>query len=513
MENNSRTKNSFYNSMSSTIVMISKNVLQFVVRTFFIKYLGETYLGVNGLLSNILMMLSIAELGLSSAIGFSLYKPLAKGDKTAISSIMTLFKKIYRVIGMVVSLFGIIVYFFLPVLIKEYDTIPKLNIIYVLYLINTVSTYFISYKDVLITADQKAYKLTKINFIFTLILSIGQIIILIATKSFIAYLIAQFAIQILQRIFTNRYITKEYKDINFSTNFNIDRDTSKQIKNNVKGLMFHKFGDFAVNGTDNIIISYFINIVSVGLYSNYIMITQVIQAVISNVYNAITPSFGNLLVNEKEKSHDIFKKIDFMAFLLYSLFATAYVGCANIFISVWIGEEYVLSEFTVFLIAFSFFITGLRVASYSVKSAAGIYDEDKWSPFVQAIINLAVSIVLAKLMGINGVIIGTIVSSIIPNFTRAYYIYKLVFKEKLIKHFVKYFLPYNITFILLSLVISFIRKTITANGIVGLVIMALISIVVYTIGIVLVFARYSEFKYVVWVAKNLIEKGIKKWRS
>ena len=183
-----RTKNSILNISTNIVITFIKTVMTFVVRTIFIKILGQTYLGVNGLLTNVLSMLSLAELGIGTAINFSLYKPLAENDKVKISKLMTFYKNSYRIIALIVSIIGIIVFFFLDVIIKDANNIQDLNIIYFLFLANTVFTYLISYKETLITADQKAYKLTKINFIFTILVNIGQIIALIITRNFIVYL-------------------------------------------------------------------------------------------------------------------------------------------------------------------------------------------------------------------------------------------------------------------------------------------------------------------------------------
>ena len=464
LKNNSRTQNTIFNTSSSMLITFIKLILKFISRTLFIVYLGELYLGVNGLLTNILSMLSIAELGLGYAIGFSLYKPLADGNEEEISSLMTFFKKAYNIIGLIVLFAGIILAFFLPIFIKEYDTIPNITLIYVLYLINSVSTYFISYKDILITADQKYYKLTKLNLFFVFISFFGEMISLIVFKDFVIYLLLLFLVQIIQRFFTNFYISKEYSSIRFDSNRRMNVETKNTLKKNIKGLMFHKIGDYAVNGTDNIIISYYINIVTVGLFSNYTLITQTIQSIISTIYNSIIPSYGNLLIKEnRSKCLETFKKIDFLGFMMYSYISIMIFCCINLVIEIWIGAKYELSIITVFLLSINFFFTGLRMSTFTVKSSAGIYKEDSWSPFVQAIVNLLTSILLAKIIGLNGVILGTIISGFIPYFTRLYYVYKIVFEEKINKYIFKYYLPYLFFFIIMSSFVFVLNKIVVFN--------------------------------------------------
>lgn len=511
MEEKSRTKNSIFNISSNLTVYIIKTILNFIARTVFIKVLGELYLGVNGLLSNVLSMLSLAELGISSAISFCLYKPLANGDVKKISSTMTYFKKVYRVIGLVVLFIGMILFFFLDKIIKEYDTIPQLNIIYLLYLINTVSTYYTAYKEILITADQKAYKLTKINIVFTILLYALQIVSLLIFKNFIVYLVIQFFVQIVQKIATNIYVSKQYQEVDFNCKTKLDTITLGTIKKNVKAMMFHKIGDYCINGTDNIIISNMINVSTVGFYSNYNMIIVAINSIITMIYNNLTASFGNLLVKaDKNKSLAIFKKIDFIGFVLYSFCGIMFACLVSPFIKIWIGEKYILQGITVMLIAFSFFFTGMRVACTTVRNAGGLYNEDKWVPLIQSIVNLVFSVVLAKYIGLNGVILGTIISSIIPNFYRTFILYKMVFKEKYTKYLINYYFRYLIFFVVVLLISFWIINLINIGGVIGILLKAFSVFLIYSIFLFIVFKKFEEFNYIIEIINKLKNKIIKR---
>lgn len=502
MKETGRTKNTVFNVSSNLIIYIIKNLLSFVLRTIFIKILGEMYLGVNGLLTNVLSMLSLAELGVSSAISFCLYKPLAKEDNKKVSSIMVFLKRAYELIGLLVLIFGIILYFFLGKIVKEYDSIPNLNIIYILYLINTVSTYYTAYKEILITADQKSYKLTKINIIFTILLYGVQIASLILFKSFIIYLVVQFLIQIVQKIITNYYITKQYKNINFKTTEKIDETTLYTIKKNVKAMVFHKVGDYCVNGTDNIIISQFINVGTVGLYSNYGMITSMLNSIIAIMYNNITASFGNLLVEkDNKKSLDTFKIIDFIGFIIYSFCGVMFSVLGTRFIQMWIGNKYILETPTVILIGFSFFFTGTRMASTVVRNASGLYNEDKWVPILQSVINLILSVIFVKMIGLSGVVLGTICSSILPNIYRIYILYKKVFKEKYSEYLFKYYIPYIIIFICILAISYSICNNIQILGVLGFLISFFITLIIYVTCVYMFFKKYKEFEYL----KNIIK--------
>lgn len=509
---NSRTTNSIFNALSALFTYFVKYVLAFLVRTVFIKELGATYLGVNGLLTNVLSMLSLAELGIGTAISFNLYKPLVENDNKKISSLMTFYKKAYNIIGMVVACIGTVLFFFLDVIIKDAENIPNLKIIYILYLINTVSTYYTAYKEVLITADQKSYLLTKINVFYAFLLNSLQIIVLFVFKNFIIYLIVQFFIQIMQKININMKISKLYPKVDFNSKEKVDNETLGDIKKNVKAMVVHKIGDYCINGTDNIIISSFISVIIVGIYSNYLLIITTLNNIVGMIYNSITASFGNLLVaNDKSKSEKIFKKIDFFSYILYSYFGLIFISCLNPVIKVWIGDEYLLSKFTVLLISFSFFLTGTRTAITIVRNSAGQYDRDKYIPLFQSGINIIVSIVGAKFWGINGVILGTIMSSILPCIYRPYIVYTHVFKLEYSKYLKETYLKYISLFIINALVMYFItNKLFFSNIIVEFLVCGIIPVIINTISILIFFWKEEEFKYVLDMIKNIFYKIIKK---
>ena len=457
-----RTKKSLLNIGSNFFIMLSKSILAFILRTIFIKILGEDYLGVNGLLTNVLSMLSLAELGVSAAINFSLYKPLAENDNERISTLMSFYRKAYSIIGAVVFVLGIVLMFFLKYIIKDYESIQNLNIIYLLYLLNTVSTYFISYKETLITADQKNYKLTKINFISILVLYLLQIILLVVTRNYIVYLVTQYLVTLIQRVATNIYISKEYSYISFKSKEKLNPEDKNTIITNIKAMFLHKIGDYCINGTDNIIISSFISIGLVGIYSNYVNLITILTSFISVIYGGVTASIGNLIATEnEEKRIGVFKKLNFVGFIIYGLCSVCFLNLFNPFIELWIGQKYLLSFGTVVLIVLNFYITGARVPITTMKSAAGLYKQDRYTPLLQSLINLVISIALVKPLGIAGVLLGTLISSIaIPLWQRPYIIYKYIFKKSSKEYFILFF-KYLFTILFISIITYFACEVVT----------------------------------------------------
>lgn len=504
-----RTKKTFLNIGFNFIIMIIKTILTFVTRTVFIYCLGKEALGVNGLFTNILSMLSLAELGISTAINFSLYEPLAKRDEKKISSLMSFYRRTYIIIGCVVAILGVLLIPFLKYFIKDIEAISNVYFIYFLYLINTVSTYFISYKETLINADQKKYKLLNIEFWALIVLNILQILFLILTKNFIIYLIVNFIVLFIQRIITNRYITKTYKHIEFYSNEKIEKKDFNVIIKNVKAMFFHKIGDYCINSTDNLIISACINISTVGLYSNYLTITSLLNNFINAVYNGIVASLGNLVATETiEKKESIFQIMNFVGFVIYGLCSICLINLFNDFISIWIGKEYCLNFSIVSLIVINFYLSGMRVPSATMKSAAGLFDVDKYTPLLQSFINLVISIVLAKKIGLIGVLIGTIVSSIaIPCWQRPYLIYKYVLNKSSVQYFIEYF-KYTFILLICTIITLYLNSLIKIESLYILfVIKAIITIGIFLLTVFGMYRKANEMNYIFNILRKVCNRS------
>lgn len=503
-----RTKKSFFNVGANFLINLVKAILTFITRTVFIYCLGEEALGLNGLFTNILYMLSLAELGVSTAINFSLYEPLVQRDIRKINSLMAFYKKAYRIIGSIVAILGIFLIPFLKYFIKDISSIDNVYVIYILYLINTVSTYFISYKETLINADQKKYKLLKIETIFLVLLNVFQIAFLILTKNFIFYLIVQIITLFIQRIITNIFITKMYKDIDFKSIEMIEKKDLNLIIKNVKAMFFHKIGDYCINGTDNLIISSFINVSTVGFYSNYLTIINLFNTFISMIFNSIISSLGNFIVTESsEKKEDIFKKMNFISFILYGICSVVLVNVFNDFISIWVGEKFCLGVDIVLIIVINFYLTGMRVPVATMKSAAGLFDVDKYTPLFQSAINLIVSIFLVKKIGLLGVLIGTLVSSLaIPCWQRPYLVYKYIFKTSSRKYFIEY-IKYIVIVIASSVLTMFISKSlIIENLFLMFIIKSMLAVIIFMLITLIVFWKTNEIRYIYSIINKIIRR-------
>lgn len=503
-----RTEKSILNVSSNLFIYAFRSIMLFIVRTVFIKVLGQELLGLDGLFTNILLMLSIAELGISNAINFSLYKPLANKDYKKISTLMSFYKKVYKVIGFLVIIFGLIIMIFLDKIIVDAPKNINIYFIYLIYLFDTCNLYFISYKETLILADQNNYKLTKFNFIFYLITYISKIIVLIYFKSFIFYLLCKIIILFIQRLFINKFITNEYKSVDFNSKEKIDEKDLNIIKKNVKGMFFHKIGYYIINGTDNVVISSFLNLSLVGIYTNYLSLITMTNTLLSSSYKAITASFGNLIVMEdKNMQESIFEKINFAGHLLYSFVSIAFIILINKFITLWIGKSYLLPISVVIVICINFYIDGMRQCLDSIKDASGTYNEDKYIPLIQSIINIVLSIILVKFIGILGVVLGTLISNILlPCWNRPYIIYKYVFKSSPKKYYINYIKNFFIN-IIITLIICFIINLINLKvSLINFIVLIILYVLLYFIIISIIYFKNENYRFYIKLFLGKLKK-------
>lgn len=492
-----RTSKAIRNTVYSLGNKVIEVILAFVSRTVFIWTLGVSYLGINGLFNNILIMLSLMELGVGSALVFSMYKPLVERDNEKLSSLLSMYANMYRIIGISIAVMGVCLTPFLPHLIKLDSDIPHLNIIYWLTLGNTVSSYFFGYKRSLLEADQKSYLNTKNNFIFTLIKHIFQIIILLLTKNFLLYLGIGIGTNILSNISISLKVNKMYPLINIRKALPLDKDTKIDIYKRMGAGMMHKIGNIVITGTDNILISVFISTTLVGIYSNYLMLTNTIYTTFGVAFSAIGASIGNLSVTENnEKSEKVFYSLFLINYWIYCFCSVCLWSLVNPLITMWLGKDYLLSSVTVAILILNFYISGMRHTVVSFVNASGLYYNSRFKPIVEAAINLIVSFVALKHWGITGVFFGTLVSYILCSvWVEPFILYKHWFKQSVKKHLVIYYL-YFALMVTIAILTKGINSLInTPNIVLNFVISGVLCLLIPNVILFLIFRRTNEFNY------------------
>lgn len=491
-----RIKNSLYNigtSFASQIIMI---VLGFMSRTVFINVLGAEYLGINGLFTNILGIISLAESGIGSSIVYSLYKPVADKNEEKILALINLYKKAFKIIGLIVFVIGLSIMPFIKNMMNGGTVVKDVYVIYFIFIFNSSLSYLFSYKISFLNVCQKNYIVTSISTIFSVISTIIKIIILVFTENYILYLLVDTIITIVSQITLSSKVDKLYPYLKSNTDKKIDNETKVSIKKNIKALVIHNIGGRAVFGTDNLIISTFVSLASVGLYNNYLMFINLSRTLINTVFNGIEHSFGDLIAGgDKEKVYKIYKVMELATFWLNSFFAISMYVCLEHIIKLWLGKDYLMGQFVVATLMVSFYVSGMRRAITIVKTKSGIYHEDRFAPLLEAVINLIASIILVRYLGISGVFIGTILSTLlVPFWIAPYLVFKNVFNKSSIIYF-KQYLIYAVIAIITAIITTCISNFISGTSLMSVIMKIIVASILPNIIYIAIFYNRDEFKY------------------
>lgn len=490
-------KNIFFGYISNFIIL-AMGLLQ---RDVFIRTLGRTLLGVNSLYTDILSMLSLAELGIGSALNYSLYKPVASGDLEKIKSYMRLYRKAYLAIAGVIGGIGLALTPFLPYLIKESErgeiSVTELTVYYLIFLFNTVSTYFVAYKYSLANAQQCNYIQTNIATITKIVTVLAQIIVLYLTGNFLLYLLIQAAVELIQKIFVSVYFNRLYPYLRDRKVRKLERQETDIVVTKTKALMFHKIGDVARLSTDNVIITYFMNVDWVGIVGNYTMIITYAANFISIIFNSVISGFGNLVATEsREKQYAMFKVYRFFACWLYGFAAVGFwLLLTPLVTGIWLDESWGLGQTVLTLILIDLYFKGGRVVLVNFKIAAGVFEKDKYLSLVQGLVNLILSIIGIQYIGLAGVYVGTVVSGVMANLVQPVIVYRDCFGKRAWTYFVDAVKYIGVIIGIVLVMIPVKRMVMQQTNLLTFVGMMIIVTLVYNAAFVLVFRKTAEFAY------------------
>lgn len=411
-----RSQNSVRNASMTVICQIVNILLSFLCRTFFIQLLSETYLGLSGLFGDVLYLLSVAELGIGTAISFSMYKPLTENNQKEIGALMALYRKTYHTIGVIVAVVGIVLTPFIPA-ITRHPKVDHLLLYYFLYVFNSVITYFFSYWQTIIMADEKAYICSVYQYAFAIAQNIVQIFIVLLTRNFLLYLLVQVACTFLMNFALALKAKKMYPYVKQYEKETLSDSAHSEITKNIKAMFLHRIGGAVVNGTDNILISIFTGLSNVAVNFNYILIFSTISGVITQIFNSITGSVGNLgTLETKQKSYRVFQAINFAGFWMYSFCSVSLFCLLNPFMVLWTQKSMFFPLLTVLVLVLNFYTTGMRQATLLFKNALGLFWYDRYKAIVEATVNLIASLILVHWIGLPGIFLGTLISTMTVDF-------------------------------------------------------------------------------------------------
>jgi len=502
----SRTDNSIKNMRFGLLGQMLNLLLVFVTRRVFMDVLGEDYLGLHGLLSNVISMLSLAELGIGASIFFSLYKPIAENDKEKIKALMHLFKRAYAFVGLAVGVFGIAVLPFLSMIIEREN--PELLDVYAdrgistniylifgLFVLNTVGSYFFVHKQSLLNADQKDYINTAVRAVSAIVLNVLQIIFLWVTRSYIAYLLIMVVVNFVVNLILSRKVDRLYPYLKERTRIKLSKEDVDELKKNVKSNTFHSLGSFLVFGTDNMLIATFGSFMLVARFSNYNIILSALMLIYGVVFTGMSASVGNLNASTEESAVEKnFQITNFLGFWLFGFSMTCLYILFNPFMTLWMGADRLLPQSIVILIIVNFYLKGMRRGVITYKDSLGLFWYDRFKPLIEAIINLAASIILGMHFGLAGILVGTIISTLSTSFwVEPYVLYKYGFKSKLRDYFKRYSV-YTASAILVLLVTRFVVSFLTFEGVLGFILLTAVTVMVSNGLLALMYYRTPEFE-------------------
>ena len=501
-----RTEKSIKNLFFGIILQLAIAAIGIVNRTVMIKYIGIQALSVNGLFTEVVAMLALAELGVGSAITYSLYKPLSTGDTKRIAKLMNLYKKAYRVVAVVILGIGIGLLPFIQYLVNSVSySVDYIRLVFFLFVIQTASSYLFAYKTALISADQKQYLISGISTVAKILLAVVQISIVVITKNYIVYLVCAVLSVLLTNIILAHTADKLYPYL--KTDAELDEESKKQIFSNIRNVFVSKVSGTITNSTDNMLISILVSTISVGLYSNYAVIINIIKGMIVQFTNAITASFGNMMATESPEHCDrVLHRTTYITFVFGGFSTTGLICALSKLVELWLGKEFLLDGFTVAVCVFCLFINIIRTPLWTIMEISGLFRENRNTGIIGSLINLIISIILGVHLGMAGIFLGTIGTYVIQGMIKVYYLYnrKLhISARKYSEKLICYTCVVIGQSVLASILCSKCRSSVL---LVDFVVSCLIAVGVSAFMDLLLFSHTEEFRYCKSLFGSLIKR-------
>lgn len=497
MQQRSRTEYSILNILTGVGGYIINTILGFVCRMVFVRYLSADYLGVNGLFSNILTMLSLAELGVGGAIVYALYKPLAEHDEEKIASLMKIYAKAYRIIGLVVALVGLALMPFLTVIVRQPPNITEnLYLLYGIYLFNTASTYWFSYRSSLIIAAQQNYIVTGVNYLVTILQSVVQMLYLVIAQNYLGYLIIQTIGTLVYNVAISQIAVRMFPCIKSKNVLPLPQEERQSLLRNIRDLMAYKISGLLVNSTDNILITFFKGLATTGVASNYTLLVNTLNSLLSQVFNGLTASIGNHnVVESEEHRYQLFRFLNMANFWIFGWATLGIVFVSGDLVCLCFGEEYVLDWSIPLVLALNFYTVGMQNAVWTYKHTLGLFRYGRFLQLLTATLNIIFSVLLGYRFGVAGILLATFFSRALTNlWYDPYVVFRHGFGKK-IGAYARQYLFYLVILLLAGGISAFLCRFVTGSVFVRILWEALICSTVFHSLCLLLFHKKEEFRY------------------
>ena len=411
-----------------------------ISRNYFLFYLGDEFMGLTGTLRSFLGFLNLAELGIGTAIGFALYKPLFEKDHARITEIIALVGFLYKRIGLIVLVLGIILSLFFPLIFQSVNiSLPVIYLAFYTFLLNSLLGYFINYHILLLEADQKSYLIVSYFQSTNIIRLVLQTITAFYFKSFFLWISFEFLFSLAYSFIINVKVKGEYTWLKVRAGNKLLLKKYKELTIKIKQTFVHKISSFVLTGTDQILVFMFVNVQTVAFFANYQLIFSQVNSFLGSIFKNNGASIGNLVAeNDSENIQKVFWELMALRFFIGGVISTSIYFLMEPFISLWIGEKYLLGHTILSLMAINFLFSQIRIPVENFKNAYGLF-EDTWAPVVEMTLNLGISLVLGYFLGIKGILTGTFLSVLfIVLIWKPYYLHKKGFRRSIYPYFIKF---------------------------------------------------------------------------
>lgn len=503
-----RTKNASRNIVFGTILKIYQLIVPFAMRTAMIYLLGIQYLGLNSLFTSILQVLNLAELGVGSAMVYSMYKPIAEDDKTTICELMHLYKIYYRVIGLVISVAGLVLLPFIPKLIS--GEVPSDINVYILYLMNlaaTVLSYWLfAYKNSILQAHQRVDIISKVMLLTETVKYALQFTVLAIFHNYYLFVTIILLIQIMTNIITAIESDRMYPQ--FQPKGNLPKEEVRRINRRIRDLFTSKVGGVIVNSADTIVISAFLGLTILAVYQNYFYLITAVIGLITTVFVAVMAGIGNsIIVETKEKNFKDLQKFTFIIAWIAGVCVSCFLCIFQPFMRVWVGEDLLLDFSVVICFCIYFFVYEINQLLNTYKDAAGIWHEDRFRPFVTALTNLGMNLVMVQFWGIYGIILSTVLSMLFVGMPWLLHnLFTVLFDKKWLCTYLKKLAGYVIVVFISTCATYWVCSLIDLPDIMLIIVRLVICCFIPNLIFLIAYRRMDEFKLSIQLADK-ITKG------
>ena len=507
----SRTEFATLNTSIALAIQPFSVIIGFINRTVFIHFLGVTYLGLSSYLTSIVSILSLAELGIGEAMSYALYSPLVREEHGKINAFMILFKKLYRIIGVLIFVFGAILSLFLPYLIKDYTINNELYWIFFLFIFNSGSSYFFAYKRTLLYVDQRNYVMNLLNFGLNTLRVFLQIAVIIFTQNFIFYLLIETVLNIIGNVVMSYIVDRLYSYLFNEEIIPINQEEREKFIRNIKGNTLGSIGEKIVFQTDSILIAKFINLAAIGIYGNYTYVLGFVSMIVNTVMGSITSSIGNLIHSEDttlEAKISFLKKYQFIAFSLIYFASIGYLLFVHPFIIIWLGENLSFNQWTEIIIVINFFLTAYRQPNLVLISVQGLSYEQNKKVIVEILLNIFLSLyfLIVLDLGVAGILLGTIGSTLLTcTWYEPYSVFKYGLKTSSKEYFrtmIQHFILAGLSILLFSLLdYYFLIQLDFIYSLVIKIILYLIVLVIY----ILIFRNHEGGRQIILMIQKVLK--------